>query len=125
MNLLLDTHVLLWWLDDDPTLSKTAYAAIAEGRNTVFISTVSIWEISIKRALGKLTVPPDFKEVLSQEPFLFLDITADHAYEVGNLHLHHRDPFDRMLIVQAQIERLTIITRDDQIKQYAVQFIEA
>ena len=125
MNLLLDTHTLLWWLDDNPILSKTANAAIADSRNMVFISTASIWEISIKRALGKLTIPPDFQNVLSQQPFLFLDVATDHAHEVANLPLHHRDPFDRMLIVQAQIERLTIITRDEWIKEYDVPFIEA
>ena len=125
MNLLLDTHALLWWLDDDPDLSKTARDAVADGRNLVLVSAASIWEIGIKRASGKLVVPADFRDVLSRQPFLFLDITAEHAHAVSDLPLHHRDPFDRMLIAQASMERLTIITRDDLIKQYDIPVIDA
>ena len=125
MNLLLDTHVLLWWLDDNPTLSKKAKAAIADGKNLVFISTSVIWEIRIKQALGKIKVPDDFRKVLDEQPFEMLNISAEHAHAIGELPPHHRDPFDRMLVAQAKVEGLTIITRDKNIKKYKVPFIEA
>ena len=80
MNLLLDTHVLLWWLDDHPTLSKKAKAAIADGENLVFVSAVVIWEIRIKQALGKLEIPRNFQRVLDDQPFEMLDITVEHAH---------------------------------------------
>lgn len=125
MNLLLDTHVLLWWLDDNPTLSDKAKAAIANGRNMVFVSAATIWEIRIKQNLGKLDVPRDFRSVLDRQPFQGLSITTDHAHAVGTLPDHHRDPFDRMLIAQAVLERLTLVTRDPCIKLYRVPIIEA
>lgn len=106
MNLLLDTHVLLWWLDDHPTLSRKAKAAIADGKNLVFISAVVIWEIRIKQALGKLTIPQNFQKVLNAQPFEMLDITVEHAHEIGDLPAHHRDPFDRMLVAQTKVEHL-------------------
>lgn len=98
MNLLLDTHVRLWWLDDNPTLSNEALAAILEPANIVFISAAVIWECQIKQSLGKLKIPKDFKEVLEAQPFEMLDITSDHAHKIASLEKHHRDPFDRMLI---------------------------
>ncbi len=125
MNLLLDTHVLLWWLDDEPSLSEAAKATISDGKNVVFVSSAVIWEIRIKQALGKLEIPPNFRQVLDQQPFEMLAITAEHAYAIGDLPLHHRDPFDRMLIAQATIERLTIVTRDIIIKEYNIPIIKA
>ncbi len=125
MNLLLDTHVLLWWLDDNPTLSKKAKAAIADGKNLVFVSAVVIWEIRIKQALGKLEIPRNFQRVLDDQPFEMLDITVEHAHTVGDLPTHHRDPFDRMLIAQAKVEGLTLVTRDIHLKKYKVPLIEA
>ncbi len=125
MNLLLDTHVLLWWLDDHPTLSKKAKAAIADGKNLVFVSAVVIWEIRIKQALGKLEIPRNFQRVLDDQPFEMLDITVEHAHTVGDLPTHHRDPFDRMLIAQAKVEGLTLVTRDIRLKKYKVSLIEA
>ncbi|MCG2754977.1 MAG: type II toxin-antitoxin system VapC family toxin [Desulfobacteraceae bacterium] len=125
MNLLLDTHVLLWWLDDDPNLSRQARTAIADGRNLVFISAAVIWEIQIKYALGKLKIPANFREVLEQQEFEPLDITMEHAYTVADLPPHHSDPFDRMLVAQAKVEGLTIITRDNHIKKYKISLIKA
>ena len=125
MNLLLDTHVLLWWLDDNPTLSAAARSAIADGQNLVFVSAAVIWEIRIKHALGKLAIPRNFRNVLDRQPFETLDITADHAHAVGNLPAHHRDPFDRMLIAQAKTEGLTLVTRDARLKQYRISLFEA
>jgi PIN domain nuclease of toxin-antitoxin system len=125
MNLLLDTHALLWWLDDNPTLLTGAKEAIADGGNVVFVSAVTIWEIHIKRALGKLRIPGNFRNVLEQQAFEMLPVTADHAYFIGELQPHHRDPFDRMLIAQALFEGFTLITRDDIFKLYEVSTIRA
>jgi len=125
MNLLLDTHTLLWWLDDQPTLSKKARTSIADGKNMVFISAVVIWEIKIKQALGKLEIPEDFRKVLDDQPFNSLDITVEHAYAVGDLPAHHSDPFDRMLVAQTKVEGLTLVTRDTRLKEYKIPIIQA
>jgi len=125
MNLLLDTHVLLWWLDDNPTLLIKAKEAIADGGNLVFVSVATIWEIRIKHALGKLKIPANFRNVLEQQAFEMLSITADHAHLIGELPAHHRDPFDRMLIAQALFEGFTLITRDSLFKRYNVSTIMA
>lgn len=124
MNLLLDTHVLLWWLADAPELSAEARAAIGNENNLVLVSAANIWEIRIKQALGKLEIPADFEAVLNAQPFLFLDITVDHAHAVGELPFHHRDPFDRMLIAQAGVERLTLVTHDVQLRDYGIPVLE-
>ena len=125
MNLLLDTHALLWWLDDNPTLSAEARDAIADGRNLVFVSAVAIWEIRIKQALGKLQLPANFREVLDTQAFDELPLTVDHAHRLAELPPLHRDPFDRMLVAQAIAERLTIVTCDPDIARYRVRTIEA
>lgn len=125
MNLLLDTCVLLWWLNDDPALSNKARNTIAEGHNVVFVSAASIWEIRIKQALGKLRLPKSFREVLERQPFMELPVTAEHAHAVFGLPDHHRDPFDRMLVAQAKAEHLALVTRDARIKRYAVTIIDA
>lgn len=125
MNLLLDTHVLLWWLDDNPTLSEEARTAIADGKNLVLVSAVVVWEIRIKQALGKLKVPRNFRSALDDQLFEMLDITVEHAHTVGGLPPHHRDPFDRMLVAQAIVEGLTIVTRDLRFKKYKVPLIDA
>ena len=125
MNLLLDTHALLWWLDANPTLSEKAKSTIADGNNLVFVSAAVIWEIRIKQALGKLEIPSNFRKVLDEQPFEMLPITAEHAHAVGDLPAHHRDPFDRMLIAQATVERLTMVTRDTIMKEYKIPIIKA
>lgn len=123
MNLLLDTHVLLWWLDDNPTLSDEARAAIRDGRNLVFISAAAIWEIRIKQALGKLEIPTNFGQVLDEQSFHELPITIAHANAVAELPGYHRDPFDRMLIAQTKVEGFSLVTRDMELKKYNVQLI--
>ena len=125
MNLLLDTHVLLWWLDDHPTLSTKARKVIADGGNLVFVSAAVVWEMRIKAAVGKLEIPPDFQEVLTQQPFQMLAITVEHAHGVGELPAYHHDPFGRMLVAQAKVEGFTLITRDTQLKKYKIPIIKA
>jgi PIN domain nuclease of toxin-antitoxin system len=124
MNLLLDTHVLLWWLDDNQALSGTGRSAICDPDNLIVLSSVVIWEIRIKQAFGKLEIPPDFFQVLKNQNFEFLAITASHAWAVGDLPMHHRDPFDRMIIAQAKFEGLCVVTHDAQFKNYGVPLIE-
>ena len=125
MNLLLDTHALLWWLADDPNLSEKARAHIFDSNNLVFVSAAVVWEIQIKQSLAKLKIPPDFQRVLDRQPFEFLAMTVEHAFAVGDLPLIHRDPFDRMLIAQAKTEGFTIITRDSLFNKYTVPIIKA
>ena len=121
MNLLLDTHTLIWALEDNPSLSALARVAIVDGENMVFISAVSVWEISIKKALGKLEAPDTLLDEIERIRFTPLDITLEHADRAGKLPAIHMDPFDRMLIAQAQSEQLTLITRDAEIQKYQVR----
>jgi PIN domain nuclease of toxin-antitoxin system len=120
MNFLLDTHVLLWWLDDSPHLSEAGRNAIANPDNLIVLSAVIIWEIRIKQALGKLEIAPNFYRVINNQGFELLSITADHADATGDLPMHHRDPFDRMLIAQAKLEGLSIVTHDTVFKRYGI-----
>jgi PIN domain nuclease of toxin-antitoxin system len=125
MNLLLDTHIFLWAIDDSPNLSPAARAAILDGQNVVYVSAATAWEISIKRSIGKLKIPQDdYLEELRLHRFTPLSITTEHALAVEDLPPHHKDPFDRMLIAQAQMERLTIVTRDQRLSLYDVKIIE-
>ncbi len=125
MNLLLDTHALLWWLDDAPQLSPEARNAVVDPGNKVFVSAASVWEVSIKAALGKLVVPDDFLVAIRADEFVEVPITFNHAHAVGKLPAIHNDPFDRMLIAQAQCESLRLVTRDQAILQYDVPFLLA
>ncbi len=113
MRLLLDTHILLWWLAGDPALPAPARGLIQDPENTIFVSAVSLWEIWLKHSLGKLRLPEDFEEKLARESFENLPLTAAHTRGVALLPWHHRDPFDRMLIAQAQAERLNFLTADE------------
>lgn len=123
MKFLLDTHVLLWWLSDHKSLSTKAAVVIKDGGNAIFVSAVTAWEISIKRALGKLKAPDNLEEVLASNSFQPLPISLQHGLVAGALPRHHDDPFDRMLIAQAQTEQLTIITHDVRMEQYGVSIL--
>ena len=125
MKLLLDTHVLLWWLADDPRLQRDTRALIAEPSHPVLVSAASIWEIAIKRALGKLVFDADVIAVLAQNRVMALPITAGHAVHAGALPRHHDDPFDRMLIAQARIEQASLVTHDAQFASYEVEILWA
>lgn len=123
MKLLLDTHIVLWWLDDPTLLAEAARNAISDPDNDVFVSAVVAWEIAIKRGLGKLTAPPDFESAIEACGFIPMVITVEHALGVESLPLHHRDPFDRMLIAQSQLEDCTIVTRDSEFARYGIATI--
>ncbi len=125
MRLLLDTHVLLWWLADDPRLEDRARQAIADGANVVLVSAASAWEIAIKRAMGKLEAPEDLPAALGASGFEALATSVDHAIAAGALPRHHADPFDRMLVAQALAEELTIVTADDDFAGYGVPVVPA
>lgn len=125
MKLLLDTHALLWWLDDPALLSEAAREVISEPENDVFVSSAVVWEIAIKRSLGKLTAPPNLEAVIQACGFQALSITVAHALATETLPPHHRDPFDRMLVAQARIENSTIVSRDPILSQYGIPLISA
>ena len=126
MNLLLDTHILIWWLDANiATFSQAAYDAMSNGKNLVYVSAATAWEIAIKKALGKLEAPDNLEEELVRHRFQSLPITISHALAVGKLPLHHHDPFDRILVAQAKVEGLTLVTRDEKLKKYDIPFIAA
>lgn len=120
MNLLLDTHVLLWWLMDDPQLSAPAQQVILDSDNIVHVSAVSLWEIAIKEGRGRLELPEEFDDAFSAQGFRELPITWAHAQQNRRLPWLHRDPFDRLLIAQAQTEQMTLVTSDHDIRRYDV-----
>ena len=119
-RLLIDTHALLWWLTDDPDLSATAREALAEPANDVLVSAASVWEIAIKRALGKLTAPDDLPAQIEAEGFGWLAVKAEHAWRVRDLPPHHRDPFDRLLVAQCLVEQMPIVSGDSCFGAYDV-----
>lgn len=122
MKFLLDTHALLWWLDDDRRMGQAIRAAISDPANEVYVSVVSLWELTIKQRIGKLAV--DVTEVvaaLPNEGFPALGLTTDHLATLRTLSSHHRDPFDQMLIAQALTEGATFISQDRVMVRYPVQ----
>ncbi len=123
MNLLLDTHVLIWW-DEGRRLSGSARRAI-ETADTVYVSAASAWEVAIKTELGRLRPTRTVEEAAEESGFLELPVTFRHAQRVSGLPALHRDPFDRLLVAQADLEGLTLVTRDPVFEQYTVELIEA
>ena len=122
MRLLLDTHVVLWWMEDSAELSDEV-KALLDTEPSVHVSAVSPWEIAVKQSLGKLDGPDDLAERVRHSQFTPLPITAGHGVRAGRLPVHHRDPFDRLLVAQAQIEGMTLVTRDKWIPQYDVRLM--
>lgn len=123
-RLLLDTHVFLWWRGIPAELRKEARTAIAEAE-IVFVSAATAWEAAIKSSLGRLELPATVEEGVEESGFERLPVTFAHAERVAHLPLHHRDPFDRMLVAQAQVEELTLVTRDEGLRAYEVEMMEA
>lgn len=124
-RLLLDTHALLWALSDPDRLAPDARGAILDPANEVFVSAASAWEMAIKAGLDKLRYPDDLEEQLTLSGFVALPVDIAVALSVRLLPRHHRDPFDRLLVAQAQRDQLTLVTRDASIRQYAVRVMEA
>ena len=124
-RLLIDSHVLLWHALDDARLGPAPTAAIEEGNAEVFVGTASLWEIAIKASIGKIEAPDDLPERVAEMGFELLPVSSDHAWHVRSLPLHHRDPLDRLLIAQAQIERLPIVTGDSVFEAYDVAIVWA
>ncbi len=118
MKVLIDTHLLLWWMGNDGSLSRAAAELIAASENTVFVSAVSMWEIRLKQSLGKLDLPADFEERLDEESFERLPLTGRQTGFLVGMEWHHKDPFDRMLVAQAEAEGLIFATADGRLGAY-------
>ncbi len=125
MRLLLDTHTFLWWLSDWDRIAEPAREAVADPKNEVFVSAVSGWEIGIKKAKGRLVAPDNLAAMVVEKRFEHLPLTFAHAERAASLPTHHRDPFDRMLVAQAQAEGMTLVTRDSRIPTYDVSTMPA
>ena len=127
MRILLDTHVFLWWVEDAPTLSRKARGAIANPENQCFLSLASSWEMAIKMSLGRLRLPDTIERFIPQQlaenGFSQLQIDFRHVARVASLALHHRDPFDRLLIAQAMEEKMPVVTVDPLFTKYGVRRI--
>ena len=127
MKALLDTHAFLWWVLDDSRLSKRAREAIGDPKSDVFFSVASAWELAIKTTLGRLSLPGPLESFLPQQlalnGFRVLPVSLSHALAVAALPLHHGDPFDRILVAQAQIEELRLVSGDRRIARYDVERI--
>jgi PIN domain nuclease of toxin-antitoxin system len=124
VNLLLDTHIVIWWLTDDPTLSEDVKSTL-DHEPDVYISPATLWEVAIKQAIGKLREPADLPERIRDSGFRELPITFAHAIAADRLPPIHRDPLDRMLVAQARCEDLTLVTRDADIQKYEVSLLAA
>lgn len=126
MRILLDSHAFLWWLAENPKLSADARKAVADPSSIIHVSAATIWELSIKAALGKLDLDgADLVEEIGANDFVELPMTARHSLAAATLPHHHGDPFDRMLIAQAQLEDLTIVTRDPAFRAYGISILPA
>lgn len=125
MRLLLDTHALLWWLADDPSLGEEARAVIADPGVEVLVSAATIWEIAVKRALGKLDAPADLVAAIAESGFAEAAVTGADGERAGGLEPHHRDPFDRMLVAQAVRLDAWIVTRDPVFERYGARIVAA
>ena len=121
MRILLDTHILLWWLADDRRLPDAMGDAVADGSNAVYVSAISMAEIAIKGSLGKLESPGDLAAVIAPSGLSHLPFTAEHADHLSALPWHHRDPFDRLLIAQAVVESMTFASVAPACRSYDVR----
>ena len=126
MRLLIDTHILIWFLEGSKLLSKSRRQIIATPQNDIFVSIASLWEIAIKISLGKLTLTSPLADVIKQiavENIEILSIAPEHTLQVSVLPFYHRDPFDRIIIAQAQVENSPIMTADAEFTKYSVQIL--
>jgi PIN domain nuclease of toxin-antitoxin system len=123
LKVLLDTHAALWWLSGDERFGENAARQLSDETNQVLLSAAVVWEVAIKRSLGKLEAPDDFDSTLLNAGAQGLPVSLDHAAAVERLPWHHRDPFDRLLVAQASIEGAAIVTRDESLRPYGVTLI--
>jgi PIN domain nuclease of toxin-antitoxin system len=127
MNLLLDSHTFIWWRDEPNKLSPTAFTEISNPNNDVFLSVVTVWELQIKIALNKFTITGGLETAVKDEQqkngFQILPIHLSHALYLENLPLHHKDPFDRLLISQAVVENMTLVSADASFANYQVNLL--
>jgi len=124
VNYLLDTHVMLWWFRDMP-LSSAATAVLSELENQIYVSPVTAWELSIKAAKGHVDLSGSYLDAVSESGFQILNITWSHAVAAAELPAHHKDPFDRLLLGQASVEGMTVVSRDAHFVHYDIPLIEA
>jgi PIN domain nuclease of toxin-antitoxin system len=120
-RLLVATHALLWWLTDDPSLSPAAREAIADPASEPLVSVATLWEIAIKRSLGKLRAGDDLPHRIEEEGFAWLPVQPAHAWAVRVLPHHHRDPFDRLLVAQSLVEQISMVTGDARLTAYGIE----
>ncbi|MEM7759915.1 MAG: type II toxin-antitoxin system VapC family toxin [Cyanobacteria bacterium P01_A01_bin.40] len=125
MKYLLDTHSLLWTIFEPDKLSTKAQEIILDQNNIICISLISLWEISIKQNIGRLDIPEEFFKVVKKGGFETITLNSSQIEQYRTLPLHHRDPFDRMLIIQAQLQKLILITRDSEMSKYDVEIVKA
>ncbi|HST39213.1 MAG TPA: type II toxin-antitoxin system VapC family toxin [Conexibacter sp.] len=123
MKLLLDTRTALWWLEGGERVGADARRALSDAGNDVLLSAAVVWEVAIKRSLGKLRAPSGFAAALHGAGATMLPVSADHAAAVEHLPWHHRDPFDRLLVAQAEIEGAALVSRDGHLAAYGVQLV--
>ncbi|MEO6589641.1 MAG: type II toxin-antitoxin system VapC family toxin [Pyrinomonadaceae bacterium] len=126
MHLLIDTHILIWFLEGNKLLSKTRRQIVADSQNNIFVSIACLWEMAIKISIGKLTLAKPLADVIKQieiEGFEILPVLPEHTLQVSTLPFHHRDPFDRIIIAQAQIENLAVMTDDKDFADYGVKIL--
>jgi len=126
MDILLDTHTVLWFFEADERLSETAIETICDVENNKYVSIATLWEVAIKYSIGKLKIDGGFESFIDnihENGFILLEVTPGHITEVANLPFIHRDPFDRMLIAQAMIENIPIMTSDSEILKYGIRSI--
>ena len=125
MRLLLDTHALLWWIDDDKRLPIRVRSLLEEASNEIYVSVVNVWEMAIKGSTGKLNLPQDFSSFIANQldmnGFNVLSVHLPHVTQVYALPDIHRDPFDRLLIAQAMVEKMPLLTNDSVVKQYGLE----
>ena len=125
MQYLLDTHIILWWFTAPEKISTKAQVIIRDRSNNIFLSSASFWEMAIKKSLGRLTLPHNLLEIAATENFKILPIMPEEALGVADLPPIHSDPFDRLLVIQAKLHNLIIITKDSKMTEYPVVTIEA
>jgi len=123
LRLLLDTHAALWFLSDDERLSESAKKHLADDTNRVMLSAAVVWEVAIKSSLGKLSVPEEYVSLLLTGGAQALPVNIEHAAAVEHLPWHHRDPFDRVLVAQAAVERAALVSNDEALRPYGVELV--